>query len=77
MKKLVVLALFSTLIGCASTETKITKYCDENWQGRFDSWQACYNRKMDDHHIRAKQWSDNWTSGNRTPTCTTWNGYSP
>ncbi len=34
------------LLGCATKTTRVTQYCDENWQGRFDSRQDCYDRKM-------------------------------
>lgn len=44
MKKLFLVLLLLT--GCASSSTKASAYCDENWSGRYDSWQACYDHEL-------------------------------
>lgn len=69
MKKL--LLGFLLLTGCASSATKATSYCDTNWNGRYDSWQACYDRQYTSNE--SKRVLNHIGDGLIKPTCTTWN----
>lgn len=46
MKTLVGIMVLLALTGCASSSTKATAYCDDNWKGRYDSWQSCYQLQL-------------------------------
>lgn len=52
MKKLLISLLMLT--GCAGAATKASAYCDENWQGRYDTWQSCYDRQLSNQNKGAK-----------------------
>ena len=67
-------------VGCATKTTKATQYCDENWKGRWSSWQECYNTKMGEQSAGAafaKGFSDGYNKSlqNKKSTgCTTTGG---
>jgi hypothetical protein len=39
--KLICALILLTLSGCASSSTKASRYCDQNWMGRCDTWRYC------------------------------------
>lgn len=52
MKKLLLVLLVCS--GCATNSTKATSYCDKNWTGRYESWQACYDRQYQEAQDRSQ-----------------------
>ena len=43
---LVLISILLSLSGCASSSTKATIYCDQNWHNRYNTWQDCYDRQL-------------------------------
>ena len=54
MRTLLLIVLLVSLFGCASSATKATQYCDSNWQGRYNSWESCYNTQLSQQNKGAK-----------------------
>lgn len=73
MKKLFIALLFLT--GCATNSQKATSYCDSNWQGRYDSWQACYDRQYNARQEKKHESGHifDGLANQKTTNCTTWN----
>lgn len=45
MKYTLIASLLLTA-ACMTSSEKASRYCDANWQGRYDSWQLCYDDQL-------------------------------